>query len=64
MGVTDTERLDWMADERLIDGIGDFDISDAACSKVSLDATDEEWDIANREALREAIDEAMKEKAK
>jgi hypothetical protein len=57
--VTDSQLLDWIADERLFDGIGKIDI-DLICLEMSHpDDSEETWKINWRKAFRVAIQKAM-----
>ncbi len=45
--MTDTERLDWMADERFFDGLGDVDIDEETLAVFSVDANGK-WKTARK----------------
>jgi hypothetical protein len=52
--LTDSELLDRCADERIFDGLGDFDIDVWVIERV-VEGTEEEWKFLWRLGLREAL---------
>jgi hypothetical protein len=57
---TDTQILDWIADARLFDGVGDADIDDVCASMLSEDNLSEDaWKLMWRKAMRQVLIQAM-----
>lgn len=57
---SDTEILDWMADERVFDGIGEYDIDEMTLAAGSPDITEDGWKLEWRRQMRIAVALLMK----
>lgn len=57
----DTRIVDWIADERLFDGIGNIDIDEVCVSMLpsTVEVDDEIWKLTWRYALRKVILDVM-----
>ena len=57
----DTRIVDWIADERLFDGIGNIDIDEVCVSMLpsTVEVDDEIWKLTWRKALRKVILDVM-----